>query len=133
MALPAEGQAPLDVSAAPRFQLVGFTRATAQGHQRVFGFTRTCAAEFPRSRMCTSQEVLDTVSLPRSLQGDAWVRPVLTGDWEVSGAPAAAVQSCAGWTSLRGEDRGWTVDASGAFESRSCGAFRRVACCASIP
>ena len=39
------------------------------------GFALGCQAEFPESRMCTSAEVLETVTVPVSLAGEAWVRP----------------------------------------------------------
>ena len=57
-----------------RFQLVGFTSTTHTGDEGVLRFTLACQAEFAGSRMCSSQEVLDTTDVPSGLGGYAWVR-----------------------------------------------------------
>ena len=59
-----------------RFQLVGFTSSSAlPADTGVLGFTLECQKEFPESRMCTSEEVMETTAVPSSLQFTAWLRP----------------------------------------------------------
>jgi hypothetical protein len=64
-----------------RWQLVGFTSASFVGDQGVWGFLVHCQAEFPNSRMCYGQEVVDTVAISAGLTGDAWVRPMPMRAW----------------------------------------------------
>jgi hypothetical protein len=120
------------------FQLVGFTSATFDGGQGVFTYTAACQAEFPGSRFCTSEEVLNTVSVPLGLSGDAWVRPVFVpfgmnaGGMivlDTSGRDHTGLSrlSCFGWSP--GGGLGLIVSAVGGFSFGHCGTPRAVACC----
>jgi hypothetical protein len=41
----------------------------------VLGFTLACQQEFADSRMCASEEIVNTQTVPASLAGSAWFRP----------------------------------------------------------
>ncbi len=122
-----------------RFQLVGFTTQTFLGGAGVLGFTLACQAEFPASRMCTSQEVLETVTVPTNLIGDAWVRPSYEPSPEVqldaSGvATNVILPTCGSWTASVNGPTGLTVDSVGGFRANQlCAVARAVACCAMVP
>ena len=45
-------------------QLVGFTSTTVTGDAGVLGMTNACHLEFSATRMCTSEEVMNTVAMP---------------------------------------------------------------------
>jgi hypothetical protein len=126
------------VALSPRFQLIGFTSTLHLGDTGVLGFTLACQAEFPGSRMCTSQEVMETTSLPESLAGDAWVRPVVTGDKygaiDASGVRAEDL-SCSGWSNANGSTAaGLIVSESGSIRvTPGCEDPRAVSCCWLLP
>jgi hypothetical protein len=95
---------------AETFQLVGFTDLTFVGSSGMGTFTQSCQSTFgTTARMCTSPEVLDTVSwvvTPES--GPGWVRPVyqpspLVAALDLSGVYVAGQSngflSCSGWHS----------------------------------
>jgi hypothetical protein len=122
-----------------RYQFVGFSLDLVTGDAGVLGMTQTCEATFASSRMCTTQEIIETASLPELTPGDAWVRPSFRGFTEFNSSPWALDISgrngppsdltCRGWTSLA--DRGFTVTGDGGFgPSQDCDVARPVACCA---
>ena len=123
----------------PHAVLVGFTAAAMTGGEGVFGFTRACADEFADSRMCTSEEVMDSASLPSVLTGSAWVRPVFVPPGpggvtplDVSGVDATSEElTCVFWSN-GSSGNGLTVDNAGRFLERACNTPRRVACCAPL-
>ena len=138
---------PAPTACASRFQLVGFTSATYTGDTGVLGFTRGCQAEFGLSRMCTSEEVVETVDVPNVATSDpAWVRPtfepVSAGPGGISASRVVAdvsgihadfprELSCEGWHS---SGTGLAVDGDGRFGKLSCtNAPRPLACCAPVP
>jgi len=134
-----------------QFQLAGFTVATFTGDQGVLGFTRACQGEFPGSRMCTTVEVMGTVSPPVLPVGSAaWVQPELVASSGatstvdasgITGAPSGL--SCWGWKFARSTMYGLTVDHDGRFAgatetaadtvSPRCDIPKSVACCAALP
>ena len=57
------------------FQMVGASTEEVTGDVGVFGMTLACQADFPVSRMCTSEEVMNTVTVPLGQSDSAWVRP----------------------------------------------------------
>ena len=65
-------------ASAANAQYVGITGTAFDGAQGVFTYNRACHAAHPGSRMCTSEEVLETVNPPTlGSPGEiAWVRPV---------------------------------------------------------
>lgn len=130
-----------------QFQLVGFSSQTVNGNAGVFRMTSACQQSFEASRMCTSEEVMNTVTIPTLTAQNAWVRPALkpigTGGGAVladaSGSDSAdgnanslpADLTCRGWT--RTDDyKGLTVNDDGGFLPQSCSGSRPVACCSLI-
>ena len=93
---------------AARYQFVGFTTAIFDGGQGVRTYTQSCQVDFlSTARMCTSEEVLNTVvwpEVPGEIRG--WVRPVFqpTGALAQLDASGYAGQgtngalSCSGWS-----------------------------------
>lgn len=129
------------VSPSLRFQLAGFTSTLHLGDTGVLGLTLACQAEFPGSRMCTSEEVMETTSVPATLSGEAWVRPVYGAamdDYRFLetasghlGYPGNSL-ACRGWT--MGNETGLFLDAAGRlFGSGQCSQPRAVSCCALLP
>ena len=130
--------------AAMRFQLVGYTLAQVPGDVTRLGLNRACQAEFPESRLCSSVEIMETVSTGAAIgliNGPAWVRAVprtMTGYPSIVGA-SGAVRSgsfsinCGQWSSVEQGLFGLTVNESGAFRFDTCSAPRDVACCALGP
>jgi len=143
-----EGPAGPRGRAAPRFHLVGFTRRGVTGYAGVLQMTLECQVDHPRSRMCTSSEVAETVDVPGELaDGPAWVRPdfqplaaadgsrtALDGSGIAARGSGAAIEqlSCAGWSRGDAGDgaKGLVVDGSGHFAKATCSIARPVACCA---
>ena len=130
-----------------QFQLVGFSSSTLNGNEGVFGMTKACQDDFPESRMCTSEEVMNTVTIPTVNGNNAWVRPSLqpiaTGaggaavvgdisgrDTGISGGSDPGDLSCRGWTD--NSFKGLTVNNTGGFSPQPCTARRPVACCSLI-
>jgi hypothetical protein len=84
--------------------------------------------------MCTSEEVMETTSVPANLSGQAWVRPSLkphpTG-YLLDASGVSGSITCNGWTG--GDPNGLTVHANGSFFLASCTTRQAVSCCALLP
>ena len=134
-------------------QLVGFTSTTVTGDAGVLGMTNACHLEFSATRMCTSEEVMNTVAMPvLPAETQAWVRPVfgpissaIAGAMTIDhsgtvssnntssvGTNASQGQSCRGWSSNSFGNIGLTASDEGGFSLLSCDVPRSVACCARI-
>ncbi|UCE85214.1 MAG: hypothetical protein JSU66_12805 [Deltaproteobacteria bacterium] len=136
---------PVTIAGQAERQLVGFSATRVTGDAGVLGFTAACQSEFPDSRMCTSVEVMETVTLPQGLAGEAWVRPVFQSTTTSGGGvDASGIRgsvgielTCRGW-GLASVD-GLVVDDQGRFASSvdlasgGCETPRAVACCAASP
>jgi len=124
-----------------KYELVGHSSNMVNGGAGVIGMTQACQAEFTGSRMCTSEEVMNSANFgsfnPTAL---AWVRPVVistsVGYSEIlmdasgvknAGSAGYAGMSCQGWRS--GGDNGLSVDKKGSFSLNSCATIQPVACC----
>ncbi len=130
-------------TAAGRFQLVGFTSATYLGNVGLFAFTRGCGAEFPSSRMCRSEEILETVAIPTDLAGTVWVQPSIVAggaQFALNLADASGISnnsqqfscnSSQSWSNL--SSSGLVVDFEGRIGFQSCSTARGVSCCAPVP
>ena len=126
--------------AAP-MQFVGRTTDAFNGAQGVLTYSVACQTDFgPGHRMCTSEELLDTVDLPTLTGGPSWVRPtfvpagggssaVFVDISGVSSASNSSLFACNGWISANSAFTGLTVDAGGSFDLLACNASRTVACC----
>ena len=133
-----------NVSGPSVFEFVGFSSTTHDGGEGVLTFNGACHATFPGSRMCTSEEVLETTPPPSGPSGDfAWVRSVLVPHqlpgWavDVSGETGglsgsdAGVLSCNGWLANQSGFNGLTTQGTtGRFSAQRCDFTRPVACCA---
>lgn len=117
---------------------LGFTSSPLAGNVGVLTYHAACAAKFPSSRMCTSEEVLRTPTTPSGLSGNGWVQPVcvpavaaglaLFECVDASGISAAVGNlSCMGWGDTM--STGLFVDPAGRFDTSPCNTGRRVSCC----
>jgi len=119
-------------------EYVGNTLDTFNGGRGVATYTNACNAEYEGSRMCTSEEFLNTGAFPEIL-GAAWIRPtfVPVADTSTSSQPVALDMSgqsgsvgslsCDGWNSNSGY--GLLVDLGGRFRVSVCSTVYAVACC----
>ena len=62
-----------------KFQMVGVSSTAVAGDVGLFGMAQACQQDFPASRMCTTREVVGTVSVPEMV-GEAWVQIVVASD-----------------------------------------------------
>ena len=130
---------------AARYRLVGFTSALFNGGRGVRTYTQACQADFlSAARMCTSEEVLNTVAwpeVPGEIRG--WLRPVFqpTGDGVADasgvGGGTSGDLTCLGWSLSLSSFGGSTVSGDGRFaipySGSRCNVARPVACCAPVP
>jgi hypothetical protein len=129
----------LPVAALAEARFVGFSSATFDGAQGVRTYTETCQVDYlSAARMCTSEEVLNTVSWPAEpASTKGWVRPVYQPvSYDASGVQLADNQgalACQGWKATGGLNRGLAVFGDGRFETGSCDDARPIACCISTP
>jgi hypothetical protein len=130
------------------FQIVGVTSTSHLGGEGVRTFTLACQADYgPAARMCTSEEVLQTVVWP-VIEADAWVRPVFVSTSGIGGAEVdvsgvkgdSQYMSCYGWNDSTINYSGMTVTTAGAIRFSDvmgnglrCDVPRRVACCKRVP
>jgi hypothetical protein len=130
-----------------QFQLVGFSSQNLNGNAGVFRMTAACQQDFEASRVCTSEEVMNTVEIPELSAQNAWVRPALrpigggsiavladasgsdSADGNVNSLPGDL--TCRGWTRTSNYN-GLTVNSDGGFLPQSCSGSRPVACCSLI-
>jgi hypothetical protein len=133
---------PAPEPAPTHWQLVGFTSASFLGDQGVLGFLLHCQAEFSNSRMCYSQEVVDTVSVPAGLTGQswAWVRPTRASTNGTNIVEAVSNISedlsrftCGQWSSSSDSSTGLIISSLGRAGRGTCALALPVACCALVP
>jgi hypothetical protein len=138
LALPLAAQA----QTVKAFQFVGNTTELVVGGSGVQAMTRACQAEYPASKMCTSEEYAQTVKMPAPSPDDngrAWIRPsfVPTGSagvQDLSGIDGTPINlTCSGWRSSESSNGGLVVTSTGGFRTTDCNQDRYVTCCALIP
>ncbi len=61
-------EVPVVVVDLPRFQLVGFSAATRPANTGLFPLSQACSSEFEGSRICMSEEVIETAAIPMGLE-----------------------------------------------------------------
>lgn len=116
--------------------------ATFNGAAGVKAYTAACAAEFAGSRMCRSDEILQTDSWPATLNAtQAWVAPTIVA-WAGGSAVDASgfvlysslvTLSCSAWSgrvSSGYPDYGLTLTDAGVWGANACDTIQSVACCA---
>lgn len=134
------------------FQLVGFTSQEVRGSEGRFTFNEVCQAQWEGTRMCTTQEVIQTVEVPVLGEGPALVQAVpISASGSLIDASGISLGSfryntCVDWSSDNGsplvvtntghiqeDESGYRpscgVD-SGAFQ---CSCPLPVACCGLVP
>ena len=121
------------------WQYVGATATAFDGGQGLFTYNLACNAAHAGSRMCTSEEVMNTINPPivGSPGEAAWVRPLYQPGGRVDlalvdASGQLATGACEGWSVTGGS--GLTIDLDdGAFHRNSCASARRITCCALVP
>lgn len=138
--------------------LVGTTTTIHLGDAGVRTMSTACAAELPSSRMCTSDEVLNSQDIfPFSSTDAAWVRPSfqpvgaavtssasflkiievidasgMSSSQTGSASAGSTFMTCLGWSCASAPYSGLVVTPAGAFVTNACNVPRPVACCALI-
>jgi hypothetical protein len=113
-------------------ELAGFTSARYTGDfNGIFNTTAACQAKFgPDTRMCTSNDVMNTLNIPGGMSGEAWVRPVsVDGTVDASGISSVSGLNCTLWNSSSGSASGLVTNGNGWFWVRACDSHLAVACC----
>ncbi len=96
---------------AAEYEYVGISSVQRLGDEGIITFNNDCYAQFTGSRMCTSEEIMNTVNPPViSPAESAWVRPVIIGtaavEVDISGFNSSRAispgfgdsLSCFGWS-----------------------------------
>ncbi len=124
-------------------QLVGFTTATATGDAGILTFHKLCFAEFPGSRMCTSDEIVATIDPPLTAGTEyAWVHSVLVASLASRSSVFDSLgieyelgfnhrPNCAGWA-YTGPFGPVIATDSGSATVHACTEANRIACCAPV-
>ena len=127
------------------WQIVGHTTTTHTGDAGLRAFNLACQADFgAAAKMCTSQEVIETIVQP-VLSSEAWVRPVIIAsdgnigtDFSGISAPLYTL-NCIRWE--RTNSAGLVVTTNGNVSSEvpgtnnlaGCQTPRPVSCCRRVP
>jgi hypothetical protein len=127
------------------WQLVGHTTTAHQGGEGVRTFTLACQADYgSAARMCTSEEVLNTIVWP-TLTEAAWVRPTIVSSSTDGIVDASGIKqtrfylSCQGWGTTSSGLTGLTVNPGGGLKAYDdlltnvCSIPKPVACCRRVP
>lgn len=115
----------------------GFTAQSYSGNLGgPAGAHQKCAAEFPRSHLCTDREYLHAGSAVPIPAGGVWVEPAR---YPSSTSPSPSVRDrafnssdCSGWDYALGDADGLVLDVTGLaapIVTRGCNTFHRLACC----
>ncbi len=128
-------------ASAAHAQYVGVTVEVFDGAQGIFTYNRACHAAHPGSRMCTSEEMVNTVNPPvvGSAGELAWVKPAPQpygnsfDALDASSIPMAMSEyTCEAWSTTNAA--GFVVKLEdGMFEVQSCQFPSRVTCCIPVP
>lgn len=97
-----------------------------------FGVTRKCQDEYPKTRMCSVEEVATAIKIPRSFSGEAWVHaPACVSGTIINACLVPAGINCISWTSSSVTDSGQVVLDNGNMSNtfKACSGFKPIACC----
>lgn len=130
-------------AAKPMMELVGFTTSGFAGDAGILKYSMACADKYPMSRMCTSEEVMNTVNFPSAADipaASVWVRPSFSplgvGGEDPVVVDASGVDedplalTCDGWNSASEAMTGLVTNEAGTFDTMTCDNELPVACCA---
>ena len=119
---------------------VGVSTSTVDGSVGYFGMNNACEATFTGSRMCSSDDIVNSTNTTNVGSGKAWINPIAIGVGSSSTNTVYSKQgdyisNCANWTSTGGgisvSSRGTTLDLprGGINYYSSCSESLPVACC----
>lgn len=127
------------------FQFVGVTQKKySGGFHGILGFNKICGTQFPGSRMCSTEDLMNTTTLPDVDRIEAWLRPKLIGKTE-SGTETDATGfvgenglSCNGWNARDSKVTGMVMRYDPRYDddrfprllTYKCSSRAQVACCA---
>jgi len=124
------------------FEYVGISSGSTDGDAGLFAMHGLCAATFDKSRMCTSEEIVQTVNPPVLATGFAWAQPILTGtNYNPISMSSLVVEKyygisfpdgidCNGWEGGASESGLVLLTDTGQLRVRNCTLSNPVACCA---
>jgi hypothetical protein len=119
---------------------IGITNAVADGNTGFLGMSGLCQAEFPGSHFCTTQEIMESPSLP-DVASPSWVHPVYSAvvDIQEQGEVLVDVSgvfdnpgglSCEGWNNNSGAPGVTGMIQTGmSFARTNCNTQNPVSCC----
>lgn len=141
------------VSAHEPFRWVGVSDSTVSPAIGRYAMNEACQSKFPDSRLCTSEEIALTLTLPTGMPaGLAWVQPVINAaaqgstvantvivdQYSGTVTTASITLDCATWGSADDKFNGLVVrlhqgslSPSGIIGTRNCINPTYVSCCAS--
>ena len=119
----------------------GFSSGVAIPDVGLFGMNGLCAATYPNSRMCSSEEIWKATTIPiLPIGSSAWVKPVI--GWSPNGIAVDKISTvggsdttgvtltCNSWGSNLTTRFGLSVNSDGVFKRSTCASITtNVACC----
>jgi len=126
---------------APTSQFMGFSSGTTDGAGGLIGMSNLCHTSFSGSHICSTVEFGGSIkNSATGVSGTAWIRPVITGDTNLTDIESGiegnsgTQLSCQGWNSNSVADTGLSVDDKGSINRTfgvlsTCEVQRSVACC----
>ncbi len=135
---------PVQCEAAGTFGLVGFTSTVYTGNLGgVLGSTQKCQLDFPSSRMCTQEEIQNTLDLPDVIAEFAWMEPLspscqaslIIDEQEVANLLWSCNDSDVPCRDSSGQDLGRSFESTGSSTvlRLRCSAEQPIACCGLVP
>jgi hypothetical protein len=132
-------------SAQADFDFVGFSTASTTGNLGITGMHELCQADYTDSRMCSSQEILDSTRLPPAgtlVPSYSWIAPSIRGGL-FDGVQPLAIDasgesngpgdlSCNAWTNTGASGLAYSPRSYISIRSYSCSLSMPVACCARV-
>lgn len=125
----------------PVYSYVGKTTTQFFGDAGLKELTAACNQQYTGSRMCKSDEYMNTVTFPGTeATGYSWIRPLLTEILytyqllyiDSSGYSQNQPMSCGTWSQAASSLYGLTVNENGHMWTRPCNSQLSVACCRQV-
>lgn len=120
-----------------QMRMVGRTDQSFASNDGIILYNETCSDQYgDDSRMCSTQDILNSNVTTNWVYFDVWVQPNVTFTGvEISGVtlpPEVTSWNCNAWSSSGASPyvKGLVIDGNGRFTYSGCDEFHPVACCA---
>jgi len=116
------------------FHFVGFSASSMSADGGIFALNSACQSSFAGSKMCTSEEISNTVNPTMfDVNTKGWVQPTFSASGNTNVDYSGEVPSnCGGWDGEGGSIStavGLVVNGVGVFTRENCDNLISVACC----